>query len=60
MTSPRFFEGFEVGMSQEYGDYLVPKEEILEFILNFDHQPFHLSEEVGKTMHFGGLCASCF
>ena len=60
MTSPRFFEGFEVGMSQEYGDYLVTKEEILEFALNFDPQPFHLSEGVGKAMDFGGLCASGF
>ena len=48
MTSPRFFEGFEVGMSQEYGDYLVTKEEILEFALNFDPQPFHLSERGGE------------
>jgi len=55
MTSPKFSEDFEVGMSQEYGDYLVIKEEILEFALNFDPQPFHLSEEAGKAMYFGGL-----
>ena len=60
MTSPKFSEDFEVGMSQEYGDYLVIKEEILEFALNFDPQPFHLSEGVGKAMDFGGLCASGF
>jgi len=58
MNSPRFFEDFEIGMSQEYGDYLVTKEEILEFASKYDPQPFHLSEEVGKAMHFGGLCAS--
>ena len=58
MTSPRYFEDFEVGASQEYGNYEVTAEEIVEFASKYDPQPFHLSEEAGKAMHFGGLCAS--
>lgn len=56
--STMYFEDFEVGACQEYGRYEVTKEEIIEFASRFDPQPFHLSEEAGKAMHFGGLCAS--
>ncbi|MFM1897295.1 MAG: hypothetical protein RLZZ385_2369 [Pseudomonadota bacterium] len=55
---PTFFEDFEIGATQEYGHYLVTREEIIEFASKYDPQPFHLSEEAGRAMHFGGLCAS--
>ena len=58
MTSPLYFEDFEVGACQEYGNYEVTAEEVIEFASKYDPQPFHLSEEAGKAMHFGGLCAS--
>lgn len=58
MASPSFFEDFEVGASQEFGEYHVTKEEILEFASKYDPQPFHLSDEAGKKTLFGGLCAS--
>lgn len=56
--STMYFEDFEVGTCQEYGSYKVTAEEIIEFASKYDPQPFHLSEEGGKAMHFGGLCAS--
>ncbi len=58
MHTPVFFEDFEVGASYEFGEYHVTTEEIIEFASKYDPQPFHLSEEAGKAMHFGGLCAS--
>lgn len=58
MSSPLYFEDFEVGAVQEYGSYEVTAEEIVAFASRYDPQPFHLSEEAGKAMHFGGLCAS--
>ncbi len=58
MNMPRYYEDFEIGASQEFGSYLVTAEEIVEFASKYDPQPFHLSEEAGKAMHFGGLCAS--
>tara|TARA_B100001094_G_scaffold317390_1_gene359708 strand:- start:217 stop:675 length:459 start_codon:yes stop_codon:yes gene_type:complete len=58
MPSPRYFEDFKVGVTQEFGEYRVTEEEILEFASRYDPQPFHLSQEAGEAMHFGGLCAS--
>ena len=58
MDKPKYFEDFEVGDCSEFGEYHVTKEEILEFASKYDPQPFHLSEEAGKAMIFGGLCAS--
>ena len=58
MPTPHFFEDFEVGKSQQYGNYPVTEEEIIAFATKFDPQPFHLSHEAGKATHFGGLCAS--
>lgn len=53
-----YYEDIAIGAVQEYGSYQVTREEIIEFATRFDPQPFHLSEEAGKAMHFGGLCAS--
>jgi acyl dehydratase len=58
MPTPHFFEDFEIGSSQKYGNYSVTEEEIITFATKFDPQPFHLSQEAGKATHFGGLCAS--
>ncbi len=58
MAKANFFEDFEIGSSQEYGSYLITEAEIIEFASKYDPQPFHLSEEAGKAMIFGGLCAS--
>jgi acyl dehydratase len=58
MPTPLCFQDFEVGPSHEFGEYHVTAEEIIEFASKYDPQPFHLSEEADKAMHFGGLCAS--
>jgi|TARA_B110000438_G_scaffold45675_1_gene45812 acyl dehydratase len=58
MASPMFFEDFEVGTTEEFGEYLVTEEEILEFASKYDPQAFHLSDEAAKATLFGGLCAS--
>jgi len=58
MLEANYFEDFEINSCQEYGSYLVTEEEILEFASKYDPQPFHLSDEAGKAMIFGGLCAS--
>ena len=58
MHKSAFFEDFEVGANVEFGEYQVTAEEIIDFASKYDPQPFHLSEEAGKAMHFGGLCAS--
>ncbi len=58
MSDSIYFEDVVVGQVEEFGDYEVTKEEIIEFASKYDPQPFHLSEEAGKAMIFGGLCAS--
>ena len=58
MASPMFSEDFEVGTTEEFGEYLVTEEEILEFASKYDPQAFHLSDEAAKATLFGGLCAS--
>jgi acyl dehydratase len=55
----RYFEDFRIGEFLGGGPYVVTREEIAEFALKFDPQPFHLSEEFGKKIpHFGGIVAS--
>jgi acyl dehydratase len=58
MAQSNYFEDFEIGHSQDYGSYFVSEKEIIEFASKYDPQPFHLSDEAGKAMIFGGLCAS--
>ena len=55
---PIYFEDIKIGESHEFGSYEVTADEIVEFATRYDPQPFHLSEEAGKAMIFGGLCAS--
>ncbi|MCI0570421.1 MAG: MaoC family dehydratase [Myxococcaceae bacterium] len=54
----RYFEDFEVGQIGEAGPYVVSREEIVAFARQYDPQPFHLDEDAGAAMHFGGLVAS--
>ena len=52
------FEDFAPGRSFPLGPKTVTAEEIIEFALEFDPQPMHLSEEAGKASILGGLAAS--
>ena len=58
MPMPEYFEDFEVGATQKFGEYRVTREEILEFAAKYDPQPFHLSDEAAAKTLFGSLCAS--
>ncbi|WP_321392977.1 MaoC family dehydratase [Emcibacter sp.] len=51
-------EDFQVGQTDEFGDYLITREEILEFAGKYDPQPFHTDEDYAQKMHFGALIAS--
>ena len=48
MPSPSYFEDFEIGAIQEFGEYEVTQEEILEFAKKNDPQPCHLSDAWGR------------
>jgi len=52
------FEDFAPGRSFPLGPKTVTAEEIIEFAMEFDPQPMHLSEEAGKASILGGLAAS--
>lgn len=52
------FEDFTPGRSFPLGPKTVTADEIIEFAIEFDPQPMHLSEEAGKASILGGLAAS--
>jgi acyl dehydratase len=53
-----YFEDIVEGTEFELGSTTVTREEILEFAVRFDPQPFHVDEEAAKESMFGGLIAS--
>ena len=53
-----YFEDVEVGAQTYFGSYDVTREEVVEFALKYDPQPFHLSDEEAAKTHFGRLAAS--
>lgn len=52
-----YFEDFEAGRKVRVGEYLVTKEEILEFGRRWDQAPYHTDDEAAKQSIFGGLIA---
>lgn len=54
----KFYEDFVVGDTQEFGNYTVEKEEIIEYGEKYDPQPFHTDEDAAEESAFGGLIAS--
>jgi acyl dehydratase len=53
-----YFEDIVVGQTERFGRYEVTAEEIVEYALQFDPQPFHVDEEAARQSMFGGLIAS--
>jgi acyl dehydratase len=53
-----WYEDMTPGRVFDLGRKTVSAEEIVGFAEEFDPQPFHLSEEVGKASILGGLAAS--
>jgi acyl dehydratase len=54
----RYYEDLEVGETQEFGEYHVTKEEIIDFAERYDPQPFHVDEDAAEDSAFGELVAS--
>lgn len=61
MTVPlreRYFEDYRAGDVVEIGDYLITRDEIIDFATRYDPQAFHLDEAAARDSIFGGLIAS--
>jgi acyl dehydratase len=54
----RFAEDLEVGTVFPLGRRSLTAEEIVDFAIQWDPQPFHVDEEVARASPFGGLIAS--
>tara|TARA_R110002072_G_scaffold23437_1_gene81096 strand:- start:7691 stop:8179 length:489 start_codon:yes stop_codon:yes gene_type:complete len=54
---PFFFDDHIVGAEHAAGSYTVTAQEIIEFALKWDPQPWHTDEAVARASHFGGLTA---
>jgi acyl dehydratase len=54
----KYYEDIAVGDTEEFGEYHVTQEEIIEFASQYDPQPFHTDEEAAKESAFGELVAS--
>jgi len=53
-----YWEDLQPGSVRELGSVTPTAQEIREFAMQFDPQPFHLDEEAGRRSVFGALCAS--
>ncbi len=53
-----YWEDFDVGHESTYGGHTVTREEIIEFGLEFDPQPFHIDAEAAANSPYSGLIAS--
>jgi acyl dehydratase len=54
----RYYEDIDVGRIDEFGEYHVTRDEIIEFAEQYDPQPFHVDPEAAQDSVFGGLIAS--
>ena len=54
----RYWEDFRVDDVEEVGPVTVSQEEIVDFAMRFDPQPFHVDPEAAGRSTFGGLIAS--
>ena len=54
----RYLEDFAVGQTYGSGRMRIGEEQIKNFAVEFDPQPFHLDEEAARSTIFGGLAAS--
>jgi acyl dehydratase len=54
----RYLEDCLVGQVEEFGRYLVSRDEVLRFAKDYDPQPFHLDDDAAAATYFGRLAAS--
>ena len=59
-TSELYFEDFAPGQEIHTAGVTVTEDQIIDFALRFDPQPFHLDVEAARQSIFGGLIASGF
>lgn len=52
------FEDLIVGSVERFGAYEVTREEVIDFAVKYDPQPFHLDDDAAAQTHFGKLSAS--
>jgi acyl dehydratase len=53
-----YWEDLKVGSVRDLGTVTLSAEEIKDFAVRFDPQPFHIDEAAGRRSIFGKLCAS--
>ena len=53
-----YFEELEIGSRSTAGPYLLAKDEIIRFAMQYDPIPRHIDEEAAARSVFGGLTAS--
>jgi acyl dehydratase len=58
MTEPRYWDDYEVGQKYPLGSTTFTEQEIVDFALQFDPQPFHVDAAAAKQSMYGGLIAS--
>jgi len=56
--SQRHFDDFKVGMTFEFGDYVMTANEIIQFGKAYDPQPYHVSRDPGPGFATNELIAS--
>ncbi|QFU84011.1 MaoC family dehydratase [Natronorubrum aibiense] len=54
----QYYEDIEIGDTEEFGEYQVTEDEIVEFAEQYDPQPFHVDEAAADDSAFGELVAS--
>ncbi|HEX9718758.1 MAG TPA: MaoC family dehydratase [Ramlibacter sp.] len=53
-----YWEDLQTGSVRDLGTVTLSAEEIKDFAVQFDPQPFHMDEAAGRRSIFGNLCAS--
>lgn len=53
-----YFDDFEIGRTIEVGSRTVSEQEIIDFAIQFDPQPFHIDREAAAKSMYGGIIAS--
>jgi acyl dehydratase len=54
----RWFEDYVEGSSYTYGWISLTEDEIIDYAMRFDPQPFHIDPEYARASQFGGIIAS--
>jgi acyl dehydratase len=58
MSYKYYWEDFYTGQVRETGGHSLSEQEIIEFALKYDPQPFHIDKDKAMQSAFGGLIAS--